>query len=491
MSGLESARRSAPLSKEAFDEALPALRSSLLEAQRKLQAAKRPLVVIVSGADGAGKSETVSRLHEWFDPRGVETHVFGEPTGEESQRPEYWRYWMALPPRGRAAVFLGSWYTEPILRRVHRNSGCAAFDRALDRIVFFERELALDGAVIVKLWLHLEKKTQKKRLAKLEKSRLTRWRVSPIDWKHFRLYDRFVRWSQRAIERTDTPLAAWRVVDASDDRARDLTVGRVLLASIEKALAGKPRAAAAKAPALSKVRGSALSRVDLERRIAEDEYETSLAELQGRLHRLARQAWECRRSNVFVFEGWDAAGKGGTIRRVTAAMDARLYRVIPIAAPTDEEKARQYLWRFWRHIPASGRVTIFDRSWYGRVLVERVEGFARDHEWKRAYEEIRDFESQLVEHGIGVTKFWVHVSKEEQLRRFEERQKTEFKKYKITDEDWRNRNQWDAYETAVDEMIGRTDGSKAPWVVVPGDDKRLARLAVLRTICDRIENSLR
>ena len=203
-----------------------------------------------------------------------------------------------------------------------------------------------------------------------------------------------------------------------------------------------------------------------------------------------RAVWEKKVSSVLVFEGWDAAGKGGTVRRLTSAMDARLYRVVPIAAPTDEERAHQYLWRFWRHIPRAGRVTIFDRSWYGRVLVERVEGFAREDEWKRAFQEINEFENQLREQGAMVTKFWVHISKDEQLRRFKERQKTEFKQYKITDEDWRNRKQWDAYEGAINEMVVRTSTRGAPWVIVAGNDKRFARIQVLETVCRRLEKAL-
>jgi polyphosphate kinase 2 (PPK2 family) len=235
---------------------------------------------------------------------------------------------------------------------------------------------------------------------------------------------------------------------------------------------------------------SVLDRVDLKKTLTDKEYDRRLAMLQGKLNQLSRTAWEKKVSSVLVFEGWDAAGKGGTVRRLTSAMDARLYRVVPIAAPTDEERAHQYLWRFWRHIPRAGRVTIFDRSWYGRVLVERVEGFAREDEWKRAYQEINEFEDQLCGQGAMVTKFWVHISKDEQLRRFKERQKTEFKQYKITDEDWRNRKQWDAYEGAINEMVVRTSTRGAPWVIVAGNDKRFARIQVLETVCRRLEKAL-
>ena len=487
----EAAELGHEISKADYEKEVPALRAGLLAAQGELLEARIPLVLIVSGADGAGKSETVNRLHEWFDPRGLETNVFGPLSEEERDRPAYWRFWMSLPPRGRVGMFFGSWYTDPIIRRTYKQSGGAEFDRSLSRIEFFEQQLAQDGALIVKLWLHLPKKAQKKRLTKLEKDVKTRWRVSPLDWKHFKLYDRFVKYSEEALQRTDTGYAPWTVIEATDDRYREITVGRSVLEAMRKRLATKK----AEAPAVVKVESapdvvSVLDRVDLAQTLTAKEYDRKLAQLQGKLSRLSRAAWEKKVSSVLVFEGWDAAGKGGTVRRLTSAMDARLYRVVPIAAPTDEERAHQYLWRFWRHIPRAGRVTIFDRSWYGRVLVERVEGFAREDEWKRAFQEINEFEDQLVEHGIMVTKFWVHISKEEQLRRFKERQKTEFKQYKITDEDWRNRKQWNAYEAAINEMVVRTSTRGAPWVIVAGNDKRFARIQVLETVCRRLEKTL-
>lgn len=487
----ESAEQGHKTSKADYTKEVPALRAGLLQAQRDLIDAKVPLILIVSGADGAGKSETVNRLHEWFDPRGLETNVFGPVTPEERDRPAFWRFWLSLPARGRVGMFFGSWYTDPIIRRVYRKSRTAEFDASLTRIEFFEKELVQDGALIVKVWLHLSKKAQKKRLSRLAKDEETKWRVSPIDWKHFRLYDRFVKFSGQALQRTDTDFAPWTIIEAADDRYREVTVARTILEAINKRLSkpkGSPAPAKQKGPSGKVV--PVLDQVDLEQSISEKAYGRKLAALQGDLHRLSHAAWEKGLSSVLVFEGWDAAGKGGAVRRLTAAMDARLYRVVPIAAPTDEERARQYLWRFWRHIPRSGRVTIFDRSWYGRVLVERVEGFAREDEWRRAYEEINDFEDQLVQHGILVTKFWVHISKDEQLRRFKERQKTEFKQYKITDEDWRNRNQWEAYEAAVNEMVVRTSTRKAPWVMVAGNDKRFTRIQILETVRRRLARAV-
>ena len=487
----EAAELGHEISKAEYEKEVPLLRAGLLQAQRDLMAARVPLILIVSGADGAGKSETVNRLHEWFDPRGLETNVFGPLSDEERDRPAYWRFWLSLPARGRVGMFFGSWYTDPIIRRTYRQSGGAEFDRSLSRIEFFEQQLAQDGALIVKLWLHLSKKAQKKRLTKLESDPKTRWRVGPTDWKHFKLYDRFVKYSEEALQRTDTGFAPWNVIEATDDRYREIAVGRTVLEAIKARLSEKKaEAALPKKSVLSEDVVSVLDRVDLHQTLSAKDYDRKLAQLQGKLNRLARAAWEKKVSSVLVFEGWDAAGKGGTIRRLTSAMDARLYRVGPIAAPTDEERAHQYLWRFWRHIPRAGRVTIFDRSWYGRVLVERVEGFAREDEWKRAFQEINEFEDQLVDHGTMVTKFWVHISKDEQLRRFKERQKTEFKQYKITDEDWRNRKQWEAYEGAINEMVVRTSTRGAPWVIVAGNDKRFARIQVLAAVCRRLEKAL-
>lgn len=492
----EAAELGRHVPKREYETEVPNLRAGLLQAQRDLREAKVPLMIVVSGADGAGKSETVNRLHEWLDPRGVETHVFGPLSDEERDRPGFWRFWRALPARGRIGIYFGSWYTDPIIQRVYGKIRRAELEQQLERIAFFEQELAEDGALLVKFWLHLSKKAQKSRLRRLEKKRATRWRVSPIDWKHFKLYDKFRRVSESAIRRTDTVHAPWVVVEAADDRCRELTVGETLLQAIRARLAEQAEPRGQGAPHAARVvplprAGKLLDAVDLTRRLSPKEYDKRLSEYQGRLSRLARGAWEKGVSSVLVFEGWDAAGKGGVIRRLSEAMDARLYQVVPIAAPTDEERAHHYLWRFWRHIPRAGRVTIFDRSWYGRVLVERAEGFAKELEWRRAYLEINDFEAQLAEHGIVVLKFWIHVSKDEQLRRFEDRKKTAYKQHKITEEDWRNREKWDAYAAAIDEMVVRTSTEAAPWTLVPGNDKKTARVLILKTFSERLLRALR
>ena len=233
-----------------------------------------------------------------------------------------------------------------------------------------------------------------------------------------------------------------------------------------------------------------LTQLDMEKRVPKQEYQALLARYQGRLYRLTQQARRKGVSTVLVFEGADAAGKGGVIQRLTAALDACTYQIIQVTAPTDEEHAQHYLWRFWRHLPRAGRVAIFDRSWYGRVLVERVEGFADEAAWQRAYGEINDFEEQLIDHGMVVAKYWIHIDRDEQLRRFKSRQATPHKRWKITDEDWRNREKWDEYEAAVDDMVARTHTPAAPWTLVEGNDKRFARLKVIETLCQQLEQAL-
>ena len=483
----EAAELGHRLDKKEFESKLPALRAQLLDAQFEMRGRKSPVIVIVSGADGAGKGELVQRLNEWLDPRGVETHAFWDESDEERERPGYWRFWRAMPARGRICIFFGSWFTAPIIRRVYGEIKSRLFEAELERIIAFEKMLSTDGVVIVKFWLHLGRKEQRHALERLEKMN----RATPTDWKHFRLFKKFKSVSEQAVRTTNSRMAPWHVIEATDRRYREFTVGTILLKTLKENL--KSKAAAKSAPpqkSAVKPADSILDHVDLKQKLTEKKYCKSLVTLQAKLGKLAWAARKKKRSLVMVFEGWDAAGKGSAIRRVTGAMDPRLYRVVGVAAPTDEERARHYLWRFWRHLPRAGRMTIFDRSWYGRVLVERVEGFAKPQEWGRAYQEINEFEEQLTGGGIILAKFWVHIGADEQLRRFKERQTIAHKRYKITEEDWRNRNKWDDYKLAVDEMVARCSTAHAPWTLVAGNDKKFARIQILKTIVERLEESL-
>ncbi len=487
------------LPKGDYHQQIPQLRQDLLMMQMELREANFPVIVVFAGVDGAGKSETVNRLHEWMDSRWLVARAFGELSDEERDRPEYWRFWRELPPKGRIALFLSSWYSVPILDHVYGHVGLAEFDERLARIKSFEKTLADDGALILKFWMHLAKDAQKERLRKLEKNPLLHWRISKRDWRHWELYDQFIATAEHTIMKTSTGLAPWKIVEGYDARYRSISVATAIRDAIrfrlEEARTQATAAATVHLPEPFPSESSLppvtiLSRLDMDKNLSKEDYAAGLKRYQGKLNQLQRAARERKISTILVFEGWDAAGKGGSIRRITTALDARDYQVIQIAAPTDEEAAHNYLWRFWRHLPRAGRVTIFDRSWYGRVLVERIEGFAGTREWQRAYAEINDFEAQLVESGIVLMKFWLHITPDEQLQRFKEREQIAYKAWKLTDEDWRNRERWADYELAVNDIVERTSTRQAPWTLVEANDKRYARVEVLRTLCERLETAV-
>ncbi len=477
--------------KAEFERREAELRELLLDAQMELLATKGfAVVVLVGGVKGAGKREALATLNAWMDPRFIATHGLREPSDEERERPHMWRFWRKLPPKGRMALLHGSWYTWPILERVFGRTKPADLDRDMETIRRFEAMLAAEGVVLLKYWMHLPKSVQAKRLKALEKDPLTRWRVTHQDWQNFKRYDDFLRVSARAVRLTHSVEAPWTLVEASDPRHLLLTVGEHLLATLRARLA-EPQAPAPRLH-LPPFRNEAeevnvLRTLDLSVRIPKEVYAQELESLQGRLAKLTRKKAFQLRNLVLVFEGMDAAGKGGAIRRVVGALDAGRVQVIPVGAPTEEERAQPYLWRFWRNLPRAGSVALFDRSWYGRVLVERVEGFCSEADWMRAYGEINDFEDQLLRSGSIVVKFWLHISLEEQLRRFQARAETPFKRFKITEEDWRNREKWPRYEAAVCDMVERTGTESCPWTLVPSEDKAAGRIAVLKTLVARLE----
>jgi polyphosphate:AMP phosphotransferase len=490
----ESAELGHKVDKATYDREEPRLREALLNAQYDLAQSKRfPVIIVIGGVDGAGKGETVNLLNEWMDPRLILTHSFPEPSDEERERPRMWRFWRALPPRGRIGILFGAWHTQPIVDRVLGHTTKAGLTQGMDEVVRMERMLTNEGALLLKFWFHLSKDQQRRRLKALEADPKTRWRVADTDWERFKMYDRFRKVSEGFLRNTSTAEAPWIVVEGLDARYRSLTVGKLLLDAMrqrldDKAAGHQPDRTP---PLLPRVDGKdVLSTLDLSRKTTKEKYEKELEQWQGRLNLLSRDPKFKALSVSIVFEGQDAAGKGGAIRRITQALDARQYRGIPIAAPTEEERVQPYLWRFWRHLPRRGRFTIYDRSWYGRVLVERVEGFCTEADWMRAYGEINDFEAQLVANRTVLVKFWLQISKDEQLKRFKEREKTSFKRFKITEEDWRNRKKWDAYHVAVCDMIDRTSTAPAPWTIVEANDKYYARLKILRTLVKQIEAAL-
>ncbi|WP_341678137.1 polyphosphate:AMP phosphotransferase [Niveibacterium sp. SC-1] len=486
----ESAELGHKIDNKTFRREVEQLRVALLKAQYELkEAARFPVVVLISGVDGGGKSETINVLYEWMDPRFLSTQAFTAPTDEEADRPPLWRYWRGLPPKGRVGIFAGSWYSIPIADRIEDKLSELELDRTLAELNRFEAMLANEGALILKFWFHLSRDAQKARFKALEDDPRTAWRVTKESWARLKTHGKLQDVAGHVLRITNTPWAPWIVVDGSDDNYRSLRTGSVLHEAMQRKLVEQNQARFPVAPPLApRIDGrDVLSALDLSQSLSKETYERQLAKWQGRLSELVRHPRFRKHALVLVFEGSDAAGKGGAIRRITGSMDARQYQIVPVAAPSDEERAQPYLWRFWRHVPRKGRVTIFDRSWYGRVLVERVEGFCSEEDWLRAYAEINDFEHSLDQSGIAVLKFWLQIDPDEQLRRFKEREETEFKRFKITEEDWRNREKWDAYRLAACDMVDRTSTGQAPWVLVEANDKRFARIKILRAICLRLE----
>jgi polyphosphate kinase 2 (PPK2 family) len=518
------------IEKREYKTRLRALQARLYDMQQALFEARRPALIVFEGWAGTSKIGTIGMLTRRLDPRGLRVLPITPPRTSETLFPWLFRFWVKIPTYGQIAIFDRSWYRQVIAERTAGHLSAEAWRRRCEDIGAFERQLADDGAVILKFWLHISKKEQARRFRKLAADPLTAWQVTDEDRWQNRHYRRVRGAVEDLLARTDTPYAPWVILPATDKRYARIAVFETVLATLEGVL-GRPaerfaadgeesfdetgsifrrkldelqlrrqpgangRAQpiaplAALTTALSQAAPSILNRVDLNLKLEPKEYDRELAELQAKIHLLGYQMYQQKRPVVLVFEGWDAAGKGGVIKRLTEKLDPRGYVVHAIAAPAGEDQARHYLYRFWRRLPPAGNMAIFDRSWYGRVLVERIEGFARPEEWQRAYAEINEFERQLVGFGTIVGKFWLQISPAEQLRRFEERQNTAHKSWKLTDEDWRNRERWPRYEQAVDEMLLRTSTPSAPWTIVEAEDKRYARIKVLRTVVQRLEDEL-
>jgi polyphosphate:AMP phosphotransferase len=489
------------LSKDEYALREKELRTSLVDMQYELRKQRFPVILLVTGDDRPSLDDVINRLYEWLDPRFLETNAFGPPTDEERERPLFWRFWRTLPPHGKIGVFAGAWSSQLIGQRLRGEISDADWLKAIAHTRHLEQALIDDGAVFVKFWLHSPKEELKKRLKAAEKEPDKEWRIQSEDWSIYDSYDQGMLVVESYLEQTSSGEAPWHIVESTDARYRDVSIAQTLLAAVQKRLA----AVAAEAPQAnepakitlppsetsspSPTARTLLDTIDLSVRLEKEEYEAKLQKSQARLHWLAQKVHQQGKAAVLVFEGWDASGKGGCIRRLGRALNPRMYRIVSIAAPSEDERRYHYLWRFWKHLPRAGRFLIFDRSWYGRVLVERIEGFASEPEWRRAYSEINDFEQQLSEHGIYLAKFWLHMSKDEQLQRFQDREATPYKRFKITPEDYRNRERWAQYEEAATEMIARTSTSYAPWHVIPANDKRWVRVQVLKTVCKGLEKA--
>lgn len=475
--------------KSAIKAEISALKSRLTILQQQIKQAKLPVVVLIEGWGAAGKGSLISDIILNIDPRSFNVFSINPPTEEESRHPFLWRYFQKIPEAGQFVFFDSGWYGETVQNRMDDALSGKEYRRRIQSINNFERQLSDNGYLVVKFFLHIPKKIQDERFEKLLSSKNTEWRVSKADKRENKHYEEYASAWDELMDKTDTAAAPWHIIDGSE-RAKWLEVYRVLTKAIDAALAGERPACAPAEEKFPLLSMPLLCDVFLQQEVEEDDYRSRLKEAQSRLGDLHNRIYRQKIPVILVYEGWDAAGKGGNIKRVAAALDPRGYEVVPIASPDKHELSRHYLWRFWNHIPKTGHIAIFDRSWYGRVMVERIEGLCGDA-WKRAYREMNEFEKELSDWGAVILKFWLHIDKDTQLERFSDRQNTPEKRWKITDEDWRNREKWDRYEVAVNEMLQKTSTAYAPWHIIESTDKKYARLKVLGIVIDALEAALK
>lgn len=492
---LEQVDLSQKLDKADYKTRMELLGNQLGELHRKLHERKIPAIIVFEGWDAAGRGTLINELILRLDPRGFKVFANNTCHADTTAHPFLWQFWNTIPAAGKVMIYDKSWYDRVLSERIDGLSVPEKLAATYDEIVSFERQLSDSGCILIKFFLHITRKEQKKRMEKLEQDPATRWRVGEVEWRRHRKYDEYVEIIEETLSRTDRDCSPWTPVAAMDRRFAAVKICETIAQSFEQQLARLEQQPILKPSTeltenRQEISASILDRVTMLKEWKPDDYEKAMDRFGKKLHEMHYEAYKKKIPVLILFEGWDAAGKGGAIKRLVQHLDPRGYEVVPVAAPNDTEKSHHYLWRFWQAVPAAGRISIFDRTWYGRVLVERVEGFCQETEWRRAYREINEFEQQLTNYGAVVVKFWLHIDKDEQLRRFREREDTPEKRWKITDEDWRNREKWDAYKVAVDEMLFRTSTRKASWTVVAANSKEYARWLVLKTVTEAIDSAL-
>ena len=473
------------LRKQRTAQALTRLSSQQLPVREK----KLPVIVLIEGWSAAGKGSLISKLIRDLDPRFYNVISFDRATDTESRHPWLWRYFTQIPEYGKLEFLDSGWVEQTMRDLVSGKLDRIQFQKRIESIQRFERQLCDDGYLVVRFFLHISRKEQKKRINRLLENKDTVWRVSDFDRWQNEHYKECEEAYDEILEATQSTYHPWHIIDASNTKEALPVVSHVLSEAIDGAMKKKP-SSGQPAGVFPLLPTQPVSSVDLSPAMDEKDYKLQLKDCQNRLKELHNRIYRKRIPVVIAYEGWDAAGKGGNIRRIANALDARGFEVLPIASPTPEELRHQYLWRFWTRLPKDGHIAIFDRTWYGRVMVERIEGFCSDAEWQRAYAEINEFEQELMDWGAVVVKYWIHIDSDTQLERFQNRQKTPEKQWKITDEDWRNREKWPQYEIAVNDMLQKTSTSAAPWHIIESKDKRFARIKAMKILIDAIEKAL-
>lgn len=479
--------------KEAYKGQAEVLKTRLKALEQEIKAKKLPVIILFEGWGASGKGYVISKTINCLDPRSYKVYSTIKATETEKRMPLMHRFWNNIPEKGKLCIFDRSWYQEIVPASLEDGISEEDVVERINTVNVFERQLTDDGYLIIKIFLQIDRREQKRRFKKLLDSKATNWRVTDLDLKRNRNYEKYFVEYDKMLEATNTEYAPWTVINSDNKYRTVCEVFKTIISAVDSKLLNKPleigeepKRKVAK-EIFTMATKPPLSLVKLDKTLSEDIYTEELKKQQKRLAKLHQRLYAHKLPVIICFEGWDAAGKGGTIRRIASALDPRGFEAVPIAAPEPRELNRHYLWRFWQSLPKSGHVVIFDRTWYGRVMVERIEGITEEKRWRAAYQEINEFENNLFESGILVLKFWMHIDKDEQLRRFNDRMNTPEKRWKITDEDWRNRDKWDQYEIAVNEMLQKTSTDFAPWHVIENNDKKYGRIRTLNIINDTIE----
>ena len=477
-------------SKEEMEQRLKKARARLEQQQILMKEKKLPVLVLLEGWGAAGKGSVLGKIIKNIDPRFFKVAVMDEPTEEEARKPFLYRHFVKIPEAGKFVFMDSGWMSEVTREKLRGELSEQEYKKKIESIKRFERQLTDNGYLLMKFFFQIDEKEQKKRLDKLADDKNTSWRVSEHDVWQNKHYDKCMDVYEQYLCDTNQPSAPWYLVDAKDKKWAQLQILETLVQGIDTALQNSTLAVPLLQNAFPLKPIEKLADVALDKTLTEEEYDTLLNQYQKRLRKLHNELYRKKIPVIIAYEGWDAAGKGGNIKRITEALDPRGYEVHPIASPEPHEKARHYLWRFWNRLPKTGHVAIFDRTWYGRVMVERLEGFCSENDWQRAYVEINEFEKELADWNAVIVKFWVQIDKDTQLARFKERENTPEKRWKITDEDWRNREKWDLYEEAVNEMLQKTNTAYAPWHILESNDKKYARIKALKTVIEAIEKKM-
>jgi polyphosphate:AMP phosphotransferase len=477
--------------KEELKERMEKARGRLYDLQMKIKEHKLPVLVLFEGWGASGKGSTIGKVIRNIDPRFFKVATMASPSEDDLRHPFLYRYMKVIPEAGKFTFLDGGWMEETVKDYLSGDLDDMAYAGRIESIKRFERQLTDNGYVLLKFFMQIDQKEQERRIEGLKENKDTRWRVSEYDSWQNEHYRKCTKVFSRYLAETNMSTAPWYIIDADSRKWAELQVLETMISGIEVGMQNASRSVPILQNTFPLVKMPKLSEVPLEgKELSEEEYREELKRLQNRLGELHNRIYRLRIPVIITYEGWDAAGKGGNIKRITGALDPRGFEVHPIASPEPHEKARHYLWRFWTRLPKDGHIAIFDRTWYGRVMVERLEGFCSENDWKRAYNEMNEFEKELSDWGAVIIKFWVQIDKDTQLARFTDRQNNPEKQWKITDEDWRNREKWDLYEEAVDEMLAKTSTRFAPWHILESVDKKYARIKAIRIVIEEMEKAI-